>query len=547
MKYRLLFTCVLFSMTSVVNGQTSLSELFQNNTVPISKISHLSQRQLLDTAEYYFGKGNVDMALLYYNLIVSTTKPNADIEQQKIAVDALNSLAIIYSGMNHHRSAYEFLIKALLLSERINYYSFLPRIYNNIGNIFFLFNKHDIAQRYFSKALEVCYDSVGLMIILNNLGAVEIENNNLDSAFLLLEKALQISRKINITRLYSIQNNIARIHLERRQFDSAFYYFRLALNNAIKHDKRDKEAENLSGLANCFFKTGNIDSALLYIGLSNAIAKEHSLLRILAKNHLTLANIEESRGRNRDALAHFRAYAKLKDSVFNIENFGNIKQIQHLYETTKMNQQIEQLVMEQEIKNRTIHYQQIIQGIILAILVLVSVVLLFIFLQNRRLNTAYKVLFDKNLKIIELKTDSEKYKKSALTHDAQNELLNKILTLMKDTSVICDTKLTVDKLAELTKSNSTYVSQVINSTFGKNFRSFLNDYRIQEAQRLFSTPDATKYTIESLAHQVGFKSRNAFSDAFKEIVGVSPNFYLKSIQDVNKKSALLANNEAVNL
>jgi AraC-like DNA-binding protein len=164
----------------------------------------------------------------------------------------------------------------------------------------------------------------------------------------------------------------------------------------------------------------------------------------------------------------------------------------------------------------------------------VSVVLLFIFFQKKKLNTAYKALFEKNLEIIDLQNSSdgypEKYKKSALTYAMQTELLDKILILMEDTAIICDTRFTVDKLAELVQSNHAYVSQVINTVLKKNFRSFLNSYRIREAQRLFSKPDATKYTIESVALQVGFKSRSAFYDTFKEITGVSPNFYLKSIQ-----------------
>ncbi|MDR0436787.1 MAG: tetratricopeptide repeat protein [Bacteroidales bacterium] len=541
MKQRLIFIFALFSMTFAVNGQISLSGLSQNNSIALNFL-RLSQQQLLDTAEYYLNKNSTDTALACYSLIVSTSKKNTDVESAKIVIQALNELAIMYSNMNDYRSAYEFLIKALLLCEEIDYQSFLPRIYNNMGNIYYLFNKYDIAKYYFSKALETCQDSIGLVLILNNLGAIEIENKNKDSAFFLLEKALQISQEINFTRLFSIQNNIARLYQQRKQYDSAFYYFRLALKNARENDKVEKEAENLSGLANCFFEIGKIDSVLFYIHLSNALAKENNFLRILAQNYLTLTNVEESIGSNKKALEHFRVYANLRDSVFNIENFGNISQLQHLYETSKMNQQIERFAEKQMIRNR-------IQITVLVVLVVVSIVLLLVFLQKRKLKTAYKALVDKNLKIIDLENlsqnDSGKYKKSALTYDVQNELLDKILNLMKDTSVVCDTEFTIDKLAELVKSNSTYVSQVINATFEKNFRSFLNDYRIREAQRLFSESGAAKYTIESVAYKVGFKSRNTFNEAFKEIVGVSPSFYLKSMQDINRKSLLYTDNKPI--
>jgi AraC-like DNA-binding protein len=113
----------------------------------------------------------------------------------------------------------------------------------------------------------------------------------------------------------------------------------------------------------------------------------------------------------------------------------------------------------------------------------------------------------------------------------QQELLNKIYTVMEDVSVVCDPDFSVEKLATLVQSNNTYISQVINTNLKKNFRSFINIYRIREAQRLFSEPDVAKYTIDAVALQVGFKSKSAFYDAFKEITGVSPSFYLKSIQE----------------
>jgi AraC-like DNA-binding protein len=102
---------------------------------------------------------------------------------------------------------------------------------------------------------------------------------------------------------------------------------------------------------------------------------------------------------------------------------------------------------------------------------------------------------------------------------------------MEDTAVICDPKFSINVLAGLVQSNHQYVSQVINSGLNKNFRSFLNGYRIREAQRIFSEPDSGKFTIESVSQRVGFRSRSAFRDAFTEVTGVNPTFYLRSLQD----------------
>jgi len=353
---------------------------------------------------------------------------------------------------------------------------------------------------------------------------------------------LQINKRHNNIHSALTLNAIASLHQKNMQFDSAFHYFRLSLEEAKKSEKIELESENLSNLGKLFLEINKKDSALFYITLSNIVAKQNKFLRILADNYLTLSKIEESKGHIRNALEHHKTYADLRDSIFDTDKFGEINQLQRLYEVSKTNQQIEQLVIEQQIKENKIYYQRIIQFITLGVLLLVSMVLLFVFSQKRKLNRAYKALFEKNIEIINLQGNSfgersKKYEKSPLTNDLQNELLDRILTLMEDISIICDPEFTIDKLAELVQSNQTYVSQVINGALKKNFRSLLNSYRTQEAQRLFSQPDAAKYTIEYVSLKVGFKSQGAFRNAFREITGVNPNFYLQSMQEMYRANS----------
>jgi len=521
--------CLNFGVSAY--GQNILS----NASPIINNFKPLSSQQLLDTANYYISKHSTDTALLCYSLLINSTPKTADFEEQKKVVEALNRSGIIYCKMYDYRSAYDYFIRALLLCEKLDYEAFQARILLNIGNIYYHFGKYDIAKSYYSRALYSCSDSIGIVLVLSNLGALEWINERNDSAFYYLSKSLEISKRQNNTNLYNILNNFASLYENIKSYDSAFYYYQLALNEAIKNDNIECEAENLSDMGKLFFEIKKTDSALYYIGLSNALAEEHNFLRVLIENYLTLSKIEESKKNTVSAFKYYKKYAQLKDSIFNVKNFGEINEVQHLYEVTKTNQQIEQLAIEQQINERTIHYQRIIQFITFGVLLLVSIILLYVFFQKRELNKAYKALFEKNIEIIELQDNSsergvKKYKKSTLTDNMQDELLDRILFLMEDSSIICDSKFTVDKLAELAQSNQFYVSQVINSALKKNFRSLLNSYRIREAQRLFSAPDAAKYTIESVSLRVGFKSQSAFRDAFKEITGVNPNFYFRSVQ-----------------
>ena len=534
MKKIVLFFYAIFLLNMMAYPQNQSNYSSQNNDF-ISNLMKLSYRQLYDTANYYFEQENTESSLICYHLLISKPIKNNDFEQQKIMVEATNKISVVYYFLCDYRSSYDFLIKALLLCEKYSYTSYLPKIYTNIGNIYYLFNKFDMARWYYSEALTLSQDSISKIILLSNLGAVELKSGNTERASDLINRSLQLSKWHNDCHLPGIKNNFASLYHQMQMYDSAYYYYRASLEVAKEDHQMVKVAENLSDLANLFFDMNKMDSALLYTELSSAIANEKGYLNILADNYLILSKIKEKKEKTKEAFELYKEYAHLKDSIYNVANFGDINQLQRLYEIGKTNHQIEQLHLEKEIKERTIYHQRIIWVATLCILLFVTNVLVIIFLQKRKLNKAYQTLFEKNIEIIDLQKKSsenylEKQQKTALAGNMQEELLERILTIMSNTAIICDPAFTIDKLATMAQSNHTYVSQVINSELKKNFRSFLNSYRIREAQRLFSEPDAAKYTIEAVSLQVGFKSRSTFRDAFTEITGVSPRFYLKSIQ-----------------
>jgi tetratricopeptide (TPR) repeat protein len=516
-------------VTLVVNGQ---------NSDIVLKHKHLSSQQLLDTANHYFNASDYRTALVCYNLLINTSSKNTSFEHQKKIIEAYFKSAMSYYYMSDFRTSYDFLIRALSLGEKANYKTFEPRIYINIAAIYFHFQKYDLAKQYLLKALNSHPEDIPKLMVLNNLGVTELKKGNLDDAFHYAQEALEFSKQIDNSLSYAVLSTMALIYQNQKRYDSAFLYFQLSLKETKKENRHEEMSEILSNFGNLFLEIQKLDSALHYIGLSDVIAKENKFLRISAENYRLLSKIEEAKGNKESAFEYFKKHTALKDSVFNV---GEINQLQHLYEVSKINEEIEQLTIEQRVKERTIYYQKIIQLIMLVVLLLTGSVLLFIYFQKRRVDKSYKVLFEKSINAITAqeslsKVYHEKYKKNKLAEKTQDELLNKILAIMEDRSVICDTDFSIGTLAELTQSNYTYVSQVINNAFKKNFRSFLNSYRIREAERLFSEEDTAKYTIEAVAFQVGFKSRSAFYDAFKEINGISPNFFLKSMQKANQES-----------
>lgn len=77
------------------------------------------------------------------------------------------------------------------------------------------------------------------------------------------------------------------------------------------------------------------------------------------------------------------------------------------------------------------------------------------------------------------------------------------------------------------------LSQLINQHFDLNFNDFINQYRVQEAQRRMVSGLYTHLTIEGIGKEVGFSSKTTFNRAFKAFAKMTAKEYIKSQQPSN--------------
>ena len=113
-----------------------------------------------------------------------------------------------------------------------------------------------------------------------------------------------------------------------------------------------------------------------------------------------------------------------------------------------------------------------------------------------------------------------------LSEEQKNLLLNKINTVMADMSVISRSDFNLNVLAQMTGSNTKYVSWAINDVYGKNFRQFLSEYRIREAcRRLSDREHYGNMTLQAIYEELGYNSAASFIQAFKKVNGMTPSTY----------------------
>ncbi len=94
------------------------------------------------------------------------------------------------------------------------------------------------------------------------------------------------------------------------------------------------------------------------------------------------------------------------------------------------------------------------------------------------------------------------------------DLLLKIDRL-EQTDFFLNKKMVQNKMAALLKTNTAYLSEVINEHKGCNFNSYINRLRIRYVTKmLVENRKWRKYSVKTLAAESGFANRNTFSQAF---------------------------------
>ena len=105
----------------------------------------------------------------------------------------------------------------------------------------------------------------------------------------------------------------------------------------------------------------------------------------------------------------------------------------------------------------------------------------------------------------------------------EGSLVTRFQRLMMDDQLFLQPGLSLEAVAVRLKSNKTYISKMVNQTYGIGFPEVLNILRVDYAQQYIRRhPDANQETI---ARSSGFQSASSFNTTFKRITGYTPKVW----------------------
>lgn len=130
---------------------------------------------------------------------------------------------------------------------------------------------------------------------------------------------------------------------------------------------------------------------------------------------------------------------------------------------------------------------------------------------------------------VQEKKEEPKYEKSGLKNEDVISYSEMLLQFMTEEKPYLNPELTIQDLADKVGISKHNLTQVLNTHFGKNFFTFINDYRIKEFKQRLSLPKYEHLTLLAIAFDCGFNSKSSFNALFKQYTGKTPSEYKKEL------------------
>ncbi len=296
--------------------------------------------------------GNNEKAIVaFYNAI----EINKRLNNSAVLVGNYINLATYYKRQKEHKLALKYYLEAKDEVAKANDPTSLPMIYLGLGNILgdetFESHNFNLAKSYYRKALSSYMerqDSARISSVYNNLGVLLFHQLKYDSSLYYYSKAIEYKEALGDQRgQITAFLNIGKIYMDQGNYGLAVDYFDKSSELALTFKDRVNYLHNITNILKCKIKLGELDQA--------------------------------------DSL--FAIYNSLNDSIYNQEKAKNLKELEVLYETQKIGNDLKDQIKQTEAKTRLSYWYL---AIAIGITLLFVIAILF-FNQNRKYQHALKV------------------------------------------------------------------------------------------------------------------------------------------------------------
>ncbi len=498
-------------------------------------------KSLHNYAYYLFIIGDFNASM--NSMMISISKINHR-SSPKIYGDLHNLKADIHTEKGEYDKALDTGLQLLDIAERTNNKYLLMHAHAALSHYYLRLEKHQ-------QALDHCLKGLDFIIELNltyllfqkvdEIARMSAKLGDTKQALEAYDYFTKLEKELYSPGSYiksSVYMNIADIYMNSGEYDKAQNNLTEAMALNTKNNYRFRIPRALILQAELYLKQKDTLNAILSYERSIDAAENINAFDVIKSNSLILTELYTSTNNQTKVFEYKTLYDVIKDSLFNnekeqriiiLETRRKIKEARH-----------EQQELELEYLNQKAKYKTIIFSF--SICAILGIFAVFSYVKIKEKN---KLLYRKTIENLEsqLKAEGKDYikKNKSVTKNENNHpkmddsviniILNKLEKLENEKFFI-DPNCNLHHLSEKLKTNSKYLSHVINIEKGSNFNNYINDLRINYLlTKLIQDEEFRNSKLSYISTSIGYNNLNTFNTAFKKRQGILPSFFIKQLNE----------------
>lgn len=241
------------------------------------------------------------------------------LDRKSESLKVLRRISDLLIKHNQHAQALAFDLEILTIQESIGDQSEIAATLNNIGYIYNYLNEKELALQYFLESHEV------------------LKEINADDEFYVGDMIILV--------------NVGLIYQSMLDYQTALNYFFEALKTKDARDNPLEMSRIYNYISFTYNYLSNLEKSELFAETAINLAELYDANEILIDSYKSLSDIHSQLGNHQSALAFFKKYVQIKDSLASQEMEMRQAELQRRQEVDKKEQEIKLLIVEQEIKD----------------------------------------------------------------------------------------------------------------------------------------------------------------------------------------------------
>jgi len=434
------------------------------------------------------------------------------------------------------KKSVQYAVKADKIAVKINSYDWEARIAGFLSTQYRLMGLYQEGEEYLEKGKTVSNKIENEQMKKLYLGMIYQETAYYEIEFEDYKKAYKAGKQADSyfnQLVYSEQDKnyflatneqlLGRVCIGLEKWDEALLHYNQSQQKLSEVTREDAMLSGFiySGLGRIYLEKKDRKASIAYLRKAEQIVKQSDYLELKIEVYKTLADYYE-------LAKDFKQYTKYNDKYVAAMQLSE----------KKKKESITDFVNTTKSTGKTHAYNR---NVLLIVSIALFLVIILIVIWQRRSRRRERERFREVLnRLRQERVQHLQEKPASEKKDPNRKIMSDTIEakILKDLEEFergvkfTDKQISLSILAGMLKTNTKYLSHILNTYLNKDFNTYINELRIRYIIEQIEKNDKFRnYKLSVLAEECGFSSHSKFSAVFKSVTGFSPSAFLGYLKE----------------